>query len=209
MKAAQIKYNLQNNPLYVVNAVIDNNPVEVQTRLESMGIRTDGTKEDMLDALFDVAYEGGPEALLDVLSVPIVDQGLTPQALEAVYGRTVKQENQVLGSIPVGNMTSSVTPGDGTSLDDLLEDLGGDGWQNWNDGQSSNNSQWNWGDFVNNVLDGVFGIFGSNANNGAAPQNPNYPSPAPAKDYTNIILIGIAACVVLAFGVVLIKVAKN
>lgn len=211
MNATQINYRLRKDPKFLVNAILENNPLDVSQRLQDLGYWTDGTKQGMLDALFDLAKDHSKSDMFHALKVPILTEGMAPAFVEAIYGTATKNKYEVakqgdpvaMAMLPV----SSVEP----TVDDVLGPLEDGSWTEWEDGMpgtADEGSNFDWGGLLGGVIDGVFGLFG---NNGQQPggQPAGYPPPTTQKDYTNVILISVMAIVLVAFAIAILNMTKK
>jgi hypothetical protein len=165
MKANEIKYMLTNDPVYALNAIIDNNPTAVSIRLNSIGISVGEDKEAIFSALEGLSQSGDYESFHYALNVPVDIVNLNHSGRSAVYGDDYAHSYQAGTLMTPFAVTAPVQnfllPGPQT-VDELLEDL-----ENM-DGPPSEEPEdagFNWGALVGPLMTNIFGLFGNNPQN--------------------------------------------
>lgn len=105
MTTEELKYKLLNDPVFLINFILDNNPGEVAERMMQVGYSVSTDKDEQLQVVNELWESGKSDDLIYVLSVPYV-----PEKVSSLYDQAIEEAAETVLSRSVTTRSS-----DGTS----------------------------------------------------------------------------------------------
>lgn len=160
MTAKETKYMIANDPVFALNAIVDNNPVAVSQRLNSIGISVGEDKEQIFEALEGLALSGDKQSFRYALSVPVDIVNMNDSARSAIYGESYahsyRNGTMMTSFATVQPMQGFLLP-EPTDVNELLDELENMDGPPADEPETGNG--FDWGGLLGPLMDNVFGLF--------------------------------------------------